>query len=200
MKITIIIMASGLSTRFLSNKLLAKFKGQSIMELILDKTADFRISNNDLQINRLVLTRTQQVYDYCRQKDVDVILHELPDRNDAIRLGIEQEHVFDSDACIFCACDQPLLRQESIASLIEAYMENGEGIYRLSYEDTAGNPILFSKRYFKELSTLPAKKGGAYLAGKHPNEVTCVEAIDKWELFDVDTPEDLVILEKVERD
>ena len=199
-------MASGLSQRFGSNKLLVQFKGKSLIEAILDKTESLcdaqaagTMEATEPFINkRLVLTRTKEVQDFCTARDVDVIFHELPNRNDAVKLGMER--MMDCDAVIFCTCDQPLLKAESIKKIIQEFSQKGSGIYRLAFSDEVGNPILFSKEYFDELCKLPSKKGGAYLAAAHPENVALVMANDKWELFDVDTPEDLILLNKVERD
>lgn len=205
-------MASGLSQRFGSNKLLAEFKGRSLIEIILENTEDICggntiqfakekgaseafIENKQIEIKRLVLTRTKEVYEYCQNNDIDVILHQYPNRNEAVKLGIE--NMMDCDACIFCTCDQPLLSQDSINNIISDYISLGKGIYRLSFGEKVGNPILFSKEYFDELLNLPEKKGGAYIASKYPLEVICVAATSGWELYDVDTPDDLIKLSEV---
>ena len=201
MKIACIIMASGLSQRFGSNKLLAQFNGKSLIEIILDKTNDLCESmvaedGCDIQFERLVLTRTKEVQMFCEARDIDVIFHELPNRNDAVKLGVE--HMKDCDGIVFCTCDQPLLKRDSIRRLIHEYQSKGVGIYRLAFDDKVGNPILFSKEYFGELCQLPPKKGGAFLATKHADDVILVGAFDKWELYDVDTPDDIVILSRQE--
>lgn len=189
MKIGCIIMASGLSSRFGSNKLLTEFNGRSLINIVLDNTKDFV---SDVETIRLVLTRTKEVFDYCGQKDIWSIIHELPNRNDAVKLGVEQ--IMDCDACLFIASDQPLLKKESIKGLVLNFLEHGKGIYRLSYEGQVGNPILFSKEYYKELMKLPDKRGGAYLCTKYPEDVRYVSASSKWELYDIDTPDDLTLL------
>lgn len=192
MKIGCIVMASGLSNRFGANKLLAEINGNSLIKIILDKTEEL---SDKAKISRLVLTRTKEVYELCNERGIKVILHELENRNEAVRLGINQMR--ECDACVFCTCDQPLLKKESIIKLIDEFMVSGKGIYRLSYNDKVGNPILFSKEYFEELTNLPYKKGGSYLAAKYPDEVRLINASDEWELFDVDTPSDLALLNSV---
>lgn len=192
-------MASGLSNRFGGNKLLAEFKGRRLIDIIVDKTGMLgeSFAKDTVSIDRLVLTRTREVSEYCTGEGVPVILHQLPTRNEAIALGMERMAGYD--ACMFVGCDQPLLRTVSIKRVIEEFLTGGRGIYRLSIDDLIGNPILFSKEYFPELMALPEKKGGAYLARKYPDEVRLVSAVDKWELADIDTPDDLVLLSSVGR-
>lgn len=192
MKIGCIVMASGLSTRFGKNKLLAEFNGESLISIILGNTTNI---TDDAEITRFVLTRTKEVYDYCIKNDVHSVYHDLPNRNDAVKLGLEQ--ILDHDACIFCTSDQPLLKKDSISRLVSEFLKQGKGIYRLSFDGQAGNPILFSKEYFQELLDLPEKKGGAYIATKHPGDVRYVCASNKWELYDVDTPDDIELLSNI---
>lgn len=59
---------------------------------------------------------------------------------------------------------------------------------------TVGSPVLFPKWAFPELLTLPEGKGGSFLLKKYPGQVRLVPVRDKYELMDVDTPEDLKLL------
>lgn len=187
-KIGCILMASGLGKRFGSNKLLAKFREKTMMETALD------ITDGDIFARRIVVTRSREVEDICKKFNVDVIFHQLPGRNDAVALGIKE--MADMDACLFCPCDQPFLRRESIGNLMRIFSGGGTGICRLSYGKEAGAPILFAKRYFSQLADLPPKTGGSYLVEKYKNDVSLVKVKDKIELYDIDTHEDLIRAEK----
>lgn len=176
-------MASGASKRFGANKLLADFDGRPLFKHILEAT------NNQGFSKRLVLTRTPEVAEYCHKHDIEVMLHDLPTRDQATKMGIE--HMMDMDACMFCPADQPLIRSESIQKLIKECSEKGSGIYRTSFGETIGAPILFTADYFEGLKKLPHKKGGGYLAKTYPDKVKYVEVQDELELYDIDTPEDL---------
>lgn len=186
-----IIMASGLAKRFGSNKLLAEFDGNTLIGRALDLT-------QGLFEKRVVVTRTKEVESQCMQRGIDVIYHTLPDRNDAVRLGVEK--MTEMEGCLFCPCDQPLLTRESIVKLLTEFQnsrcrtEQEKGIFRLAYDQKPGTPILFGKEYFEELRHLPLKKGGSYLAKKYPDQVEYVMAMDEKELFDIDTKEDLELL------
>lgn len=180
-RIGCVIMASGLSKRFGRNKLLAEFQGKTMIQRVLD------ITGEDLFERRVVVTRSEEVREICRQQNVDVIFHALPDRNDTIHLGMDV--MKEMDGCLFCPCDQPLLQKESLMRMLDRFERKGKGIYRLSYEEKQGAPILFGKEYFQELLALPSKCGGSYLVKKYPDQVENVSASDKIELFDIDTQE-----------
>ena len=181
-KIGCVIMASGEGRRFGGNKLLAEFQGKTLIQRILDTT-------EGLFEKRVVVTRSEMVRDLCQQQNVEVILHSMPNRNDTVRLGIED--MKDMDGCIFCPSDQPLLHRDSVKALLESFEKKKMGIHRLVFEAREGTPILFGKEYFEELKNLPEKCGGSYVIKKYPQVVEKVSALYVRELMDVDTQEDL---------
>ena len=190
-KIGCVIMASGLGMRFGGNKLMADFHGKTLFEHVLDLT-------ESLFAKRVVVTRNVEVKDVCEQNGVEVVFHAFPDRNDTVRLGISCME--GMDGCLFCPCDQPFLKRESLIRLCEGFEEGAteKKILRLGFGEQQGSPVLFDKKLFEELKVLPAKKGGSYLTKKYPESVTVIFATDAWELFDVDTKEDyLLALEKI---
>ncbi len=184
-KIGCVIMASGLGKRFGGNKLMADFHGKPMIQRALDATAG-------LFARRVVVTRHEQVASLCREQHVDVILHDLPNRNDTVRLGLEA--LGDLDACMFLPGDQPLLRRETVAMLLESRKETPDSIIRPAYEDTEGSPVLFPSWTFPELMTLPEGKGGGAVIKNHPHTVHRVSITDPFELADVDIPEMLETL------
>ncbi len=182
-RIGCVIMASGVSKRFGSNKLLQNLAGKTLIERVLELT------EGDLFAKRVVVTRTEEVASICKDKNIPVILHTYPNRNEAVKLGIE--YLKDMDGWVFCPCDQPLLKRESLEHLLEVPYIHDDLIARLHWEDSVGTPIFFGKTYYEELCNLPEKKGGAYVAKKNPEKVSLVSVLDEKELWDLDTPEDL---------
>lgn len=215
LKIGCIIMASGVSKRFGANKLLVKFQGKSLVQRTLDLTA------GELFGKRLVLTRTPEVAEICERQNVSVICHNLSERREAIKLGVDV--MSEMDGILFCPCDQPLLSQESLSRMVQAFHEKAvkkreraedapeneaikvqetfrehfiKWILRLSCENEVGAPVLFGSKYFEELKNLPEHCGGSWLIKKYPENLVKIQAVYKWELFDIDTKEDLEFLEK----
>ena len=183
-----VIMASGLSRRFGRNKLVEDFQGKPLIQRILDTTGD------EIFARRVVVTRSEEVRQICEGQNIPVIMHELPGRNDTVRFGIRE--MDGMDGCVFCPSDQPLLRRESLKRMTETFVQKGSGIFRLSYGEKQGTPILFGKEYFEELLHLPEKKGGSYLVKRYPEQVELIMAESELELFDIDTTEDLEWLKR----
>ena len=184
-----ILMASGEGRRFGGNKLLAPFLGQPLIARTLSAT------DTGLFSRRTVVTRHSEIADICREAGIEVILHDRPDRNDTVWIGLESFGDSLPDGCMFCPCDQPLLSKKTVESLARAFLERPDCICRLSWQNTPGSPIIFPKAYFAALKALPQGKGGSYVIQSAGLRVRCVEAASAWELKDVDTVEDLKLLE-----
>ena len=102
-----VIMASGLATRFGSNKLLADFNGRPLLCRALDAT------DTPLLAARIVVTRSAEVEALCQAEGVPCLRHTLPGRNDTVRLGLNALLTAQPRlaGCMFLPGDQPLLRR-----------------------------------------------------------------------------------------
>ncbi len=180
-----VIMASGLSKRFGSNKLMADFCGRPMILQVLHVT-------EGVFQQRVVVTRHVEVAALCQEHGVRAVLHDCPHRSDTVRLGLEA--LGDVDACMFLPSDQPLLRRETLAEIIRTWELNQEKIVRPICNDMPGSPVLFPQWTFEELMTLPEGKGGNWVIKNHPNSIKTLEISNPYELMDADTPEILEIL------
>ena len=199
-----VIMASGMSRRFGSNKLLADFCGKPML------CRAFAATDTPQLTARIVVTRSEDVKHLCDACDVPVILHQLPGRNDTVRLGLSRltEQLPGLKGCMFLPGDQPLLTRETVEAMVlrfrqptDAQKKTERAILRLGYraendpEPLTGSPVLFGDHYFAELLTLPEGKGGSVLLRKYPDRVCTVCTDDRAELLDADTPDALAQLE-----
>ena len=201
-----VIMASGLSRRFGTNKLLADFCGQPMLCRAFDATATSCIAV------RIVVTRSEEVQALCRAHGVPVLLHSLPGRNDTVRLGLSAllEQQPELSGCMFLPGDQPLLRRETVETMTERFCheqpsptewqkETEREIFRLGAVADNDPTPLFGSSFFSELLTLPENKGGNVLLKKYPAQVRTICIADSAELLDADTPEVLQQLETIAR-
>ncbi len=184
-KIGCVLMASGLSSRFGSNKLLADFGGRTLLQRALDAT-------EGLFYRRVVVTRKEEVAALCKSFGVEVILHTCPNRNDTVRLGTET--LEELDGWVFCPCDQPLLRRETVAKLLDWPYIHDDLLLRPVCGEQQGAPVFFGKSYFAALCSLPEKAGGSYILKRHPEKLELLSIEDERELMDIDTTEDMETL------
>lgn len=177
-----VIMASGLGKRFGSNKLLADFHGQPMIHRILDATGR-------IFAQRIVVTRSKEVEDICKERKIRTVLHDLPHRSDTVRLGLEA--MPGIGRCMFVPADQPLLRADTVAALALSSAKEPDTIWRPICEGVQGSPVVFPEWAFEELKHLPEGKGGSVVIKKYPERLRTVTVQDMCELKDVDSPNDL---------
>lgn len=186
-----IIMASGMSKRYGKNKLFEIFEGKTFFEHAIDITDCFFEK-------RVVVTRDSSIEKLCDDMNIDVVLHDFPDRNDMIRLGMEK--MDNMDYCMFVGCDQPMLKKESIEKMILLSVFNKDKIFQMNYNDKVALPTMFASCYFNELKTLPKKKGGSYVILNNQSHLQYVQCTTHNELIDIDTREDYIkLLEEINK-
>lgn len=192
-----IIMASGMSKRFGSNKLIADFNGRTLFEnaVSVSHFAGFG--------ETLAVTRHDEVVHICEDKNIHFLRHDMPYRNEMIKLGVSRvlSNTVSSgkpqpQGILFLPSDQPLITRTSLQLLCLTFIYYGNKICRLSFNENAGSPCIFPARYYDELLSLPEKKGGGFLTKKYPAQVELVPVRDEYELYDIDTPDDLTRLLK----
>lgn len=180
-----VIMASGLGKRFGGNKLMADFGGKPMIERAL-------LATDGIFAERAVVTRSEEVAAYCEKRGVRAILHTLPNRNDTVRLGLLAME--ETDGCLFCPGDQPLLSRQTVASLALAARNDKKRIFRPVCGETEGAPVFFPRSVYGELLNLPEGKGGGAVIKKHPDLLCKISIDDPYELMDADTPDQLAFL------
>lgn len=179
-----VIMASGLGKRFGGNKLIADLNGRPVISYTLDAT-------EGLFPSRVAVTRNQETAKILENNGIETILHDLPQRNDTVRLGLAKVMETPVDGCLFCQADQPFLKRETVKKLLLMAETAPRMIWRPEAEGKAASPVWFPKDLFPELMSLPEGKGGSVLIRKYEERVRLIHVADPAELYDIDTVEDL---------
>lgn len=195
-----VVMASGRSQRFGSNKLLASFRRQPMV------CSALALADSPVFCARLAVTRSPEVAQLCRKTGIPALLHDQPLRSDTVALGLsallEQQPALAG--CVFLPGDQPLLKAQTLQRLVQAFCSAGpareQQIFRLGWMPQsgprqAGSPVLFGRAYFGPLLHLPPGQGGSAVLRQHPEQVRFISPDSPLELQDADTPEALRELE-----
>ena len=149
-----VIMASGLGTRFGSNKLMANLDGAPLIAHAI-RACD------GLFAKRVAVTRHEDVAQLCRSLGVKAILHDEPLRSDTVRLGMQA--MDGCDTVTFIQADQPFISANALAALLRGAEAHPELIWRVSFQGAPGAPgIIIPLHYF--LYPLEAEK----FLGAHP--------------------------------
>lgn len=101
---------------------------------------------------------------------------------DTAESGVAEDYATELDAV---ACDV------DAAAGCDAAESSVARIWRTSFDGAPGAPVLFPSWAFDELRSLPRGKGGGFVAKAHAECVRTIEVSGEWELFDVDTRDDL---------
>ncbi len=179
-----VVMASGMGKRFGGNKLMADFNGSPLIQSVLTVT-------EDLFEKRVVVTRHKDVSDLCGKAGIQTVLHDYPLRSDMVRLGMETEGMQNCETVMFIPSDQPLLRKETVMSLLLCAANEKKYIWRLTDGATNGAPVIFPVWSFEELLDLPEGKGGGAVVKKYPCKVHTLQVQSPEELEDIDYKKDL---------
>ena len=122
-KIAIIIMASGYSERFGSNKLLESFLDKPLFTYTVDLVASCQAEM------KIIATRYETVIQYVKENvpSMSIVWNAHPERgiSESIHLGIcylkQQKDYEEYAGCCFMVCDQPLLQKESMQELFKSF-------------------------------------------------------------------------------
>ncbi len=183
MKIAAAIMASGLSSRMGKDKLTLKLNGKYIFEYTLElaNKCDFCdfivISNNDVIVN------------YCEERKIKVLKNPNSINGQSESIKLATEYFYNCDAICYFVCDQPFLSKSTVDKLIASYKK--DKIFQLRCGDRVGNPVIFGKKFFDELLNLKNDEKGSLVKYNNLVDVDYVECESSYELFDIDTPDDI---------
>ena len=98
----------------------------------------------------------------------------------------------DIDGALVLLADMPSVDERAIDRLIRAFdPETGALVVIPTHDGKRGNPVLWSRRFFKDLMRVEGDQGGRAIIAANPDGVVEVE-IGAASAIDVDTPEALV--------
>ena len=187
MKISILILAAGSSSRLGQPKQLVEFEGITLIE---------RITHTALSVSEDVLVVLGANIELIKPKleafsdRINIIKN--PDWQEgmgtSIRVGMENL-ASKSDAVIILLSDQPLISQVLLQNMMQTFANKKFPIIACDYGGQLGVPILFGKSFFPELLKLKGEQGAKSFLKNYPREIATVSF--KEGLFDIDTPEDL---------
>ncbi len=181
--VRIVIMASGHSRRYGSNKLLTKIDGETMIHRTMS------IIPEEMRRHTIVVTRYPVIAQEAENLGIAVRIHNRPDQSDTIEIGLENaDH---TKGCMFVPADQPWLTRESIQRLVETFTEYPEEIVRLAWKGKTGAPVVFPAGCYEALRTLTGDTGGRKVIRESGRTVHLVEAQNEQELSDIDRPEDI---------
>ncbi len=191
--IAAIVLAAGRSTRMgAENKLLARLPGGKTM--IAQTVANVTACAADCVI---IVTGHQAEEVRAALADAPVRFVHAPDyatgMSASLREGIAALPP-NTRATIICLGDMPLVGPQALNVIIAAHCPGK--IVIPGFRGARGNPVLWDRRFFPELSALSGDTGGRKILRDHADSVLEVPVETDTVLRDFDTPESRAELAK----
>lgn len=183
-RIGCVVMAAGDARRFGENKLASVFDGETLIQRALEAVPA------EAFCAVAVVTQYREVEALAERFGFCPVHNPHPDWgiSHTIRLGLEA--LGTCDAALFQVSDQPLLRRETVADLVDFYRRRPDCLAALGHGGVRGNPCVFPARFFPELLSLTEDRGGSSVIRRHEEELRLLE-VPACQLQDVDTPQAL---------
>ncbi|MFZ5642168.1 MAG: nucleotidyltransferase family protein [Bacillota bacterium] len=188
--ISAVILAAGQSARLGVPKQLLAYKGRPILRVTAENILAAQVFEVIVVIGHEA-GRVSKSLEGLRVKIIENTLYKTGQAS-SVRSGLEAVSP-DAEAVLFALGDQPLVRSETLAVLIERHMDS-RGITAPFYNGRRGNPVLFKRDLLNSINLISGDTGARGIIDRHPYLLRKVPVNDSGVLFDVDTWEDYWLL------
>jgi molybdenum cofactor cytidylyltransferase len=186
-RVAAIILAAGGASRFGAPKQLLPWQGGTLLSQVADAALASRADPVIIVLGYQAGT--------CRAAlgDRQVKLVTNPDwqegQSTSVRAGLDAlpDNI---GAAVFPLADQPAISPSTIDALIARHRATLAPVVWPEYEGQRGNPVLFDRAVFPQLSRLTGDTGGRAVLQAYATQVERVPVSDLGILFDIDTPDD----------
>ncbi|MFM9951181.1 MAG: NTP transferase domain-containing protein [Saprospiraceae bacterium] len=187
--LTVIVLAAGMSRRMgPANKLLLPFRGRTMLETTLDQI----VASGAEEIIVVLGHESDRILPLLEKFPVKTTFN--PDfavgMTTSIQAGVRVASA-DSDGFMICLSDMPLIESAIYRSLTDAFFEKKNAdewvIVQPVFENTPGNPVIFSAWYKNEILALTFNEGCKPILQKNLEHVHRFAIPNKSILMDADT-------------
>ena len=133
-RIGCVVMAAGSASRFGTNKLAAQIDGKTLLCRALEAVPPACFA----QV--VVVTQHPEAAEAARRFSFTPVENQHPDWGISHTISLGLDALQDCDAALFLVSDQPLLRQASVAELVDFYRRHPSHIVALGHNGVRGNP------------------------------------------------------------
>jgi molybdenum cofactor cytidylyltransferase len=196
-RVAAIILAAGRSTRMGGpNKLLADLAGKKLVRIATEQALASKASEIIVVTGHqadLVEQALQGLQGGQGRPKVKFVRN--PDfaggLASSVKAGISAVSA-EADSAVICLGDMPLIDSGLIDRLIENFAPDRGNLIVVPVADgRRGNPVLWSRRFFRELMTLDGDIGARHLIARHAEAVAEVPVEGNGAFLDIDTPQAL---------
>lgn len=183
-RITAIVLASGMGNRMKLDKLHLKLKDKYMYEYILEtiKTYDF--------YETLVVAKDSDILKKAEDLGyIGIRNHRYYlGKSKSIRAGLRNSK--ETDGFMFFVADQPFLKPTTIERLCNEFKRDPSKIILPYYNGMEGNPVIFPYHLKEELLKLEYDQGGRVVIYRNLDITLGVDIQTEYENLDIDTIDD----------
>lgn len=187
----IIILAAGNSSRLGAPKQILVYRQKTLVQHVVEEAHKAHLS----PIIIVTGAYADKVFENSPGLQVDIVNNPEWQQGigSSIAAGINRIiGLANVDNVIVAVCDQPFISASLFEWLVNERLQTGKELIACSYADTIGTPVLFSRKYFKELSQLKGGEGAKKLLQRYHDYAAVIE-FPGGEI-DIDTKEDYEML------
>jgi molybdenum cofactor cytidylyltransferase len=190
--IAAVVIASGFSRRMGRPKLSLEIGGRTLLHRAIDACVHAR------GIGRCLVVVRPEDESHVRsdaELAVEPLINQVAAEGQSASIRLAADRLAqdeDCEAAVYVVVDQPFLTPEVVGRLTAAWRAGEGEIVVSTYDGQRGNPVLFARRFFRELSDLTGDVGGREVIRRHADVVRDVEMPDPAAGQDVDTWEEFL--------
>ena len=185
--ISAILLGAGKSKRMGFDKLSLPWGKKTVFERCLETLLRSRVQ----ELVIVLSLRNKGLKNLLRGKNIKIVTNPDPGggMSTSIRRGLQAIHP-RSDGILIALGDQPFLKTRTINVLIRAFAQGKGRIIVPSFRERRGHPVIFHKRYRKELLNLKGDVGGKSVLERYPKDVIIVPVKSEGVVKDINTWQD----------
>ena len=190
--VSAIVLAAGAGSRFGGGKLLARLRGQPIIETVLDNLREAPVD----EIIVVIGADAERLREICERYGVRTIANREWERGQSTSV-LAGLRACGGRAAVVLLGDQPFVEAEAVERLVAAFAE-GARVAVATYGGKRRNPVLFSREVWPLLEAeLAGDEGARSVLRRHPELVVEVPCEGVGDPTDIDTREDLRRVEEM---
>jgi molybdenum cofactor cytidylyltransferase len=187
LKISAILLGAGESKRMRVDKLSLRLGRKTILEHCFETLWRSKVE----EVTIVLSVRNQEIKNLFKGPRVKIIVnpHSEKGMSTSIRKAL-RTIPSDSHGILIALGDQPFLKTRTINALIRAFDQGERGIIVPSFRGRMGHPVIFHRKYKRDLLNLKGDVGGRSILERHPQDVRRVSIKSEGVVKDIDTWQD----------
>ena len=188
-RISAILLGAGESKRMRVDKLSLPWGRKTVLEHCFETLWRSKVEGVTIVLG----VRNKEIKNLFKGPRVKIIVNPHPEKgmSTSIRKGLLTIHS-DNHGILIALGDQPFLKTRTINALIRAFDQGKKGIIVPSFRGRMGHPVIFHRKYKRELLNLKGDVGGKSILERHPQDVRRVSVKSEGVVKDIDTWQDYI--------